>query len=109
MTLRIDPDSDGLACLLAGREAVPLQLHWLGQAGFVIAWDDRRLMIDPYLSDALALKYAGTRFPHQRMMPPPVTAEQIDCLDLVLCTHAHSDHMDPGLLPGLLKRLFGGK
>ena len=54
-------------------------------------------MIDPYLSDHLARKYAGTEFPHTRMMPPPLNAASVRDLDLVLCTHRHSDHMDPGL------------
>ena len=76
-------------------------LWWLGQAGFAIRAGGSRILIDPYLSDSLAQKYAGTRFPHIRMMPPPLTVDQLPPLDWVLCTHAHSDHMDPGTLTAL--------
>jgi L-ascorbate metabolism protein UlaG (beta-lactamase superfamily) len=80
-----------------------LALAWLGQAGFLMRSGRTVLLIDPYLSDSLAIKYRGTKFPHTRMMPPPLAPEQIDRLDWVLCTHDHTDHMDPGTL-GVLAR-----
>ena len=43
--------------LLAGETT---SLYWLGQAGFVLDIGAHRLLIDPYLSDSLAAKYAGT-------------------------------------------------
>jgi L-ascorbate metabolism protein UlaG (beta-lactamase superfamily) len=76
-------------------------LVWLGQAGFALRYSGWRLLIDPYLSDHLARKYSGTEFPHDRMMPPPIRAEEGRDLDLVLCSHAHGDHMDPGSLAAL--------
>lgn len=79
-----------------------LTFHWLGQAGFVIDLSGIRIVIDPYLSDTLAEKYRGTPRPHVRMMPPPVAPSDIAHVDYVCCTHAHTDHMDPGSLPGLL-------
>lgn len=79
-------------------------LHWLGQAGFWIETGAHRLLIDPYLSDSLARKYAGTRYPHIRMMPPPVAVGQLPHPDLVLVTHAHTDHLDPDTLGPLHRR-----
>jgi L-ascorbate metabolism protein UlaG (beta-lactamase superfamily) len=76
-------------------------LAWLGQAGFVIRYQQLLLVIDPYLSDSLAKKYRGTRFPHTRMMPPPVPPESLSAVDVVFCTHAHTDHMDPETLSAL--------
>ncbi len=76
-------------------------LAWLGQAGFALRHGELRVLMDPYLSDHLARKYAGTEFPPERMMPPPVKAEEIRDLDLVRCSHRHSDHTDPGSLPTL--------
>ena len=61
------------------------------------------LAIDPYLSDSLAVKYRGGRFPHVRMMPPPLAPEELTPLDAVFCTHAHTDHMDPGTLGPLAR------
>ena len=75
---------------------------WLGQAGFLIAQGGLRIVIDAYLSDSLAEKYRGQRFAHERMMPPPLRPQDLRGIDWVLCTHAHTDHMDPGTLPGVL-------
>lgn len=79
-------------------------LYWLGQAGFVIDCGGTRMLIDPYLSDSLADKYRGTHYPHVRMMPAPLVPADLDRLDLVLCTHRHTDHMDPGTLQPLARR-----
>ena len=73
-------------------------IGWLGQAGFLIRSGALRLVIDPYLSDSLATKYRGTRYPHTRLMRPPIAPEQLTGVQVVLCTHAHSDHMDPETL-----------
>lgn len=71
---------------------------WLGQAGFLVRTDHHTLLVDPYLSDFLAKKYRGREFPHERLMPAPLAVADLDRLDLVLCTHRHSDHMDPETL-----------
>jgi L-ascorbate metabolism protein UlaG (beta-lactamase superfamily) len=73
-------------------------LAWLGQAGVLVRYRAGLLAIDPYLSDSLAAKYRGARFPYVRMMPPPVAPEELTGLDAVFCTHPHTDHMDPGTL-----------
>lgn len=75
---------------------------WLGQAGFVVEQGGLRIVIDPYLSDSLAEKYRGKPFPHLRMMPPPVQPGALRDVDWLLCTHSHTDHMDPGTIPALL-------
>ena len=72
---------------------------WLGQAGFAIRFANHLVLIDPYLSDSLAEKYRGKEFPHLRMTPSPIDPAALRGVDAVLCTHRHSDHMDPGTLP----------
>lgn len=72
-----------------------LHIVWIGQAGFIFKFKHKLLIIDPYLSDYLAKKYKGKLFPHIRIMKIPISPEKITNVDYILCSHAHSDHMDP--------------
>lgn len=65
-----------------------------------------RLLIDPYLSDSLTRKYAGTDRPHVRMTAIPVDPGKLGFVNLILSTHAHTDHMDPDTL-GPVGRAMG--
>lgn len=76
-------------------------LWWTGQAGFLLRHREVRIGVDLYLSDSLARKYAGRPYPHRRMVPVPVAPGSLSMLDLVLCTHAHTDHMDPDTLAAI--------
>ena len=76
-------------------------MHWLGQAGFLIRSRDATVVIDPYLSDSLAVKYRDREFPHERMVPVPIEPSVLTGIDVVLATHGHTDHLDPGTLPAL--------
>ena len=98
-----EPFDETLAARLAAPEP-GLAIYWLGQAGFVVAWGERRLLIDPYLSDALARKYAGHEFTHARMMPPPIGPGEFPRVDVVLCTHGHGDHLDAETLTAIAAR-----
>lgn len=107
-TMRIERFDTALAARLDTAAAQPgpgeVVLYWLGQAGFVIDAGCYRMLIDPYLSDSLARKYRGSAFPHTRMMAPPIVPGDLTRLDLVLCTHRHTDHMDPDTLQALATR-----
>lgn len=92
------PSRDLLAELNAGDAPDAVHAWWLGQAGFCLRHGGLRIAVDPYLSDSLARKYAGQRYPHVRMMAPPVQPQQLTALDWVCCTHGHTDHMDPDTL-----------
>ncbi len=78
-----------------------IQIAWMGQAGFIFRCATYTLGIDLYLSDVLAKKYAGTAMPHLREHPAPVAVQSLHQLDALLCTHAHTDHMDPGTIQPL--------
>ena len=71
-----------------------VHIWWLGQSGFLIGFDDRYLVVDPYLSDSLTAKYAGTSTPHVRMTRRVVAPERLTFVDVVLSTHGHTDHLD---------------
>lgn len=81
------------------------QLHvwWLGQSGFLIQWQNNHLLIDPYLSDSLTKKYAGTNKPHVRMTERVIAPEQLDFVDVVTSSHNHTDHLDGETLIPLMK------
>lgn len=71
-----------------------VQIHWLGQSGFVIRTTRETLVIDPYLSDSLEKEHQGEELGHERMMPPPVCADDLRGVDFLFATHDHADHLD---------------
>jgi len=88
------------------RDAAELQeelhLWWLGQSGFLVQWQRHHLLFDPYLSDSLTNKYAGTDKPHVRMTELSVDPSQLDFIDVVTSSHNHTDHLDGETLGPLL-------
>ena len=77
-----------------------LHLWWLGQSGFLVKWNSRHLLLDPYLSDSLTEKYAATDKPHARMTGRVVAPARLGFVDVVTSSHNHTDHLDaPTLLP----------
>ena len=99
------PDGTNLAAAIKqdGIQNSPLRFWWLGQAGFALRHRDVLLLIDPYLSDTLAEKYRNSEFKHLRMMPIPVAPEELSDCNWYLCTHGHTDRMDPGTIRGILQ------
>jgi L-ascorbate metabolism protein UlaG (beta-lactamase superfamily) len=78
------------------------RLWWLGQSGFLLQWNSRHLLFDPYLSDSLTHKYATTDKPHERMSERVIDPARLDFIDLVTSSHNHTDHLDAAtLLPVL--------
>lgn len=89
------------------RETIPepgqVALWWLGQSGLLVKSRWATVLIDPYLSESLTAKYAGTSKPHIRMTRCPVDPSLLTMIDVVCCSHKHSDHMDPVTLTAVLK------
>jgi L-ascorbate metabolism protein UlaG (beta-lactamase superfamily) len=80
-----------------------LHLWWLGQSGYLLQYQGHHLLIDPYLSDSLTEKYAGTNKPHVRMTERVIAPERLDFMDVVTSSHNHTDHLDGETLIPLLK------
>ena len=59
----------------APRDESTLCLWWVGQSGFLIAWNGRHLLFDPYLSESLTSKYDSTDKKHVRMTELVVSPE----------------------------------
>jgi len=83
-------------------EGDDFQLWWLGQSGFLLHWQGRHLLLDPYLSDSLTRKYADTDKPHVRMTELAVDPARLDFIDVVTSSHNHTDHLDADTLVPLL-------
>ena len=78
------------------------RLWWLGQSGFLLVANGKTLLFDPYLSDSLTAKYAGTDKPHERLTERVVAPEQLTGVDLTTSSHNHTDHLDRETLLPLL-------
>src|ERR1700730_18058853 len=69
-------------------------LWWLGHSGFAVKHQEIVFYVDPCLS---------TPSGRTRTVAAPLEPQQATNADLILCTHAHPSHMDPGTLPAMLK------
>ena len=100
----VSQDGSFLADVEAARqESLQLHVWWLGQSGFLVQWQDRHLLLDPYLSDSLTQKYAATDKPHARMTERVVAPDQLGFIDVVTSSHNHTDHLDAETLRPLIR------
>jgi L-ascorbate metabolism protein UlaG (beta-lactamase superfamily) len=86
----------------ARQEPNALHAWWLGQSGFLLQHQGRHVLFDPYLSDSLTRKYAGSDKEHIRMTERVIAPERLDFIDLVTSSHNHTDHLDRETLEPLL-------
>mgnify|MGYP000854157885 CR=1 FL=1 len=63
---------------------------WLGQLSYIVKLGDTVLYFDPYLDPS-----------PRRNVPPLLKPEEITHADWVLCSHDHSDHIDPYAIQGI--------
>jgi L-ascorbate metabolism protein UlaG (beta-lactamase superfamily) len=98
-------DEAFLADVAAAQAEEPEHLHlwWLGQSGFLVQWQGHHLLLDPYLSDSLTHKYAGTEKPHVRVTERVVAPDRLHFINVVASTHNHTDHLDRETLLPLLR------
>lgn len=80
-----------------------LHFWWLGQSGFLALHDGVTVLFDPYLSDSLTKKYAGTDTPHVRMTERVINPGQIPQVNMVTSSHNHTDHLDAATLIPILE------
>lgn len=88
----------------APRSADLLHLWWLGQSGFLLQQQHTRILMDPYLSDSLTVKYALTDKPHVRMSRRVIDPERLTRINVITASHAHTDHLDARTLIPLVAR-----
>jgi L-ascorbate metabolism protein UlaG (beta-lactamase superfamily) len=79
-----------------------LHIWWLGQSGFLLQHNGKRLLFDPYLSDSLSEKYAHTDKPHVRVSERVIDPARLHRIDVVTSSHNHTDHLDADTLLPLI-------
>ena len=84
-------------------DAGHLYLWWLGQSGYLLQWNGKRVLIDPYLSDSLTRKYAATDKPHVRMSEIVVQPDLLRGISVITSSHNHTDHLDADTLIPVLQ------
>ncbi len=77
----------------------PMEITWIGQAGFLIKADGKTILMDPYLSDSVE-KINPLNY---RRVPVQQALLEIKP-DIILLTHDHLDHTDPETLKHFLCR-----
>ncbi len=78
-------------------------LWWLGQSGFLLQWNGKRVLLDPYLSNSLTKKYLTTDKPHTSMSELVVKPGLLKNISVVTSSHNHTDHLDAETLIPILK------
>jgi L-ascorbate metabolism protein UlaG (beta-lactamase superfamily) len=94
MIIPAQQDDALLGDITAADEPGQFHLWWLGQSGFLLKWNSRTVLFDPYLSDSLTEKYAATDLSHIRMTRRCVAPGKLGFVDVVAASHAHTDHLD---------------
>jgi L-ascorbate metabolism protein UlaG (beta-lactamase superfamily) len=89
----IQPVNSGRTLLdeIESTVALTPTLWWLGHSGFVVKYHQSIIYVDPYLSDSPS-----------RLTAPVFAASEVSHAGLVLSTHAHRSHLDPGTVPAIL-------
>ena len=72
------------------------RVMWLGHASLLIEARGLRVLVDPVFGDI------GRRI--RRAVPPPLPADDLPCIDVVLYTHGHADHLDLRSLESVVHR-----
>ena len=101
----IDPVLSGedlIAYIEAAKEETGMHIWWLGQSGFLVQVAGEHLLLDPYLSDSMTARYAGTDTPYERITGLILEPSLLSFVDIVTSSHAHMDHLDPETLPFVL-------
>jgi len=90
----IQPVNGGRELLdeIANAPCLTPRLWWLGHSGFALKYRNAIVYVDPLLSAARL----------DRLVAPPFAGQDVTHAGLVLCTHAHAGHLDPGTVPAIL-------
>ena len=80
-----------------------IALFYLGQESILVKTESKYLLFDPYLSDYVDKNCGGELVKWVRRYPAPISADELDFVDYIFCSHAHYDHTDPWTLSSVAK------
>jgi L-ascorbate metabolism protein UlaG (beta-lactamase superfamily) len=89
--------------ILSFKSDSSFKVWWLAQSGFLIKWQGKYLLFDPYLSDSLSIKYQLTDKPHTRMSELVINPALLQFVDIITSSHNHTDHLDADTLIPIMK------
>ena len=69
------------------------KITWITQSGFIFEHHGQRLVVDPYISNAVE-----ERLHWIRLKKPPIPINKLHP-DTIFCSHNHIDHLDPISIP----------
>src|SRR6056297_94214 len=79
-----------------------IHVWWTGQSGFLVKWNGKGILIDPYLSDSITRAHSGTDNPRTRISERVIDPLELTGIDVVVCTGDSPDQLDPETLLPLL-------
>jgi L-ascorbate metabolism protein UlaG (beta-lactamase superfamily) len=109
MKAALQKDDELRADMARARAEGRARLWWLGQSGFLLYTSGGAVLFDPYLSDSLTRKYAGTGQPHVRMTERVIAPYQLTGINVIVVSHNHTDHFDAETIWPLLAANAGAK
>lgn len=101
----IKPKQQGSVLLddiLSFESDTSFKVWWLAQSGFLIKWQRKYLLFDPYLSDSLTSKYMRTDKPHKRMSELVIEPAHLSFINILTSSHNHTDHLDAATLAHII-------
>ena len=87
--------TDAAALRANGRDPT---VTWIGHASFLVQLAGMNVLVDPQFSErASPVPFAGPK----RIVPLPITLEELPRIDVVLVSHNHYDHLDVATVKAL--------
>lgn len=71
-----------------------IHVWWIGQSGFLLKWNGKGILLDPYLSDSITRAHSGTEHPRTRASARVIDPLKLSGIDVVVCTGDSPDRLD---------------
>ena len=84
------------------RRVSQFSFSWLGHSSLLISMENHLILVDPVLAErASPFSFIGPK----RFHPPPITAEKLPAIDVLLITHDHYDHLEKSTIVAIYEKV----